>query len=353
MADRHPLIANPNTNRIEELSFGDNLNLSGNTVSGITTISADKFIGNLKGVSDSSKQLIDASNILSGTISSQRLSGYYPISVNYANFVDAGNLINGTVPSGVLSGDYDINITGTAQTSNYLQNAANINEGIISANRLTGVYNISITGSSYNTEITSGIVIGKIDNNQNYYLNFSTPSLFDYTTESYVDLVYKDGNDKLVYNPAFNRLGIGTSSPEYNVDVVGDINATNYFGAGANIIGIVTTNSLNIGLDVGISTTRTIVATIAETTIDSFSILTFRSAKIQIQITQGTNYQITDLLVIHNGVGASLVECGSIATNQYLGNFSAIVSGNDCLVRVSMNTSSSATIKVLSQRFSI
>ena len=162
-----------------------------------------------------------------------------------------------------------------------------------------------------------------------------------------------------------------------NINTAGVITATSFSGSGANLTalnasnissgtlnnsrlpqdinvsGIVTTNSLNIGLDVGISTTRTVLATIAETTIDSFSILTFRSAKIQIQITQGTDYQISDLLVIHDGVEASLVECGSIATNQYLGNFSAIVSGNNCLVRVSMNTSSSATIKLLSQRFTI
>jgi hypothetical protein len=112
-------------------------------------------------------------------------------------------------------------------------------------------------------------------------------------------------------------------------------------------------NSYNVGTDVGISTTRTTVATTAATTIDSFAIATFRSARVQVQITQGTNYQTSDVLIIHNGTTANIVEYGSIATNDYLGTFSSTVSGGNCLLQINMSSATSSTVKVLSQRITV
>ena len=111
--------------------------------------------------------------------------------------------------------------------------------------------------------------------------------------------------------------------------------------------------TINIGTDVGISTTRTTVATTAVTTIDSFATATFRSTRAQVQITQSTNYQASDVLIIHDGTTASIVEYGSIATNDYLGTFSASVSGGNCLLRINMSSATSATVKVLSQRITV
>jgi hypothetical protein len=129
-------------------------------------------------------------------------------------------------------------------------------------------------------------------------------------------------------------------------------NAPNTF-TDLNVTGITTTTSLNIGADVGISTTRTTVATTAATTIDSFAIATFRSARVQVQITQSTNYQTSDVLIIHNGTTADVVEYGAIATNDYLGTFSAIVSGGNCLLQINMSSATSSTVKVLSQRITV
>ena len=111
--------------------------------------------------------------------------------------------------------------------------------------------------------------------------------------------------------------------------------------------------TINIGTDVGISTTRTTVATTAVTTIDSFATATFRSTRAQVQITQSTNYQASDVLIIHDGTTASIVEYGSIATNDYLGTFSASVSGGNCLLGINMSSATSATVKVLSQRITV
>ena len=121
-------------------------------------------------------------------------------------------------------------------------------------------------------------------------------------------------------------------------------------------IGIGTTNptaKLSIGSVSGFQDTITTVATTAVTTIDSFATATFRSTRAQVQITQSTNYQASDVLIIHDGTTASIVEYGSIATNDYLGTFSASVSGGNCLLRINMSSATSATVKVLSQRITV
>ena len=143
---------------------------------------------------------------------------------------------------------------------------------------------------------------------------------------------YTDGN-----------IGIGTTTPTSKLTVIGDV----------LVSGVLTANSYNVGADVGISTTRTTVATTAATTIDSFAIATFRSARVQVQITQSTNYQTSDVLIIHNGTTADVVEYGSIATDDYLGTFSSTVSGGNCLLQINMSSATSSTVKVLSQRITV
>lgn len=112
-------------------------------------------------------------------------------------------------------------------------------------------------------------------------------------------------------------------------------------------------STINIGTAARISTTITTVATTAATTINSFATATFRSARIQVQITQSTNYQESDILIIHDGTTAAIVEYGSIATNEYLGTFSASISGGNCLLIITMNSATSATVKVLLQSITV
>ena len=138
------------------------------------------------------------------------------------------------------------------------------------------------------------------------------------------------------------------TSPTLVTPVLGAATATS-----VTVSGAITANSYNVGTAVGISTTITTVATTAVTTIDSFATATFRSTRAQVQITQSTNYQASDVLIIHDGTTASIVEYGSIATNDYLGTFSASVSGGNCLLRINMSSATSATVKVLSQRITV
>jgi hypothetical protein len=111
------------------------------------------------------------------------------------------------------------------------------------------------------------------------------------------------------------------------------------------------TDTGNARLDVegvlGVDTTVTGITTTTATTIDILPIVTYRSARFQVQITQSSDYQSTDLMVIHNGTTANLVEYGSIATNDYLATFSSTISGSNLLLQASMVSAGIATVKVV------
>jgi hypothetical protein len=149
-----------------------------------------------------------------------------------------------------------------------------------------------------------------------------------------------------------NETGSGAlvfaTSPTLVTPTLGAASATSLTASGA-----VTANTYNVGTDAGISTTRTTVATTAATTIESFAIATYRSARIQVQITQGTNYQASDILVIHNGSTANLIEYGSVATNDYLGDFTATISGGNVLLQINMVSATSATVKTITQKITV
>jgi hypothetical protein len=96
--------------------------------------------------------------------------------------------------------------------------------------------------------------------------------------------------------------------------------------------------------------TNTTVATTYITTIDSITVATYRSARIQIQITQGSNYQVSDVLLIHDGTTASIIEYGTLATGSTLGTYSATISSGNALLQVNMGSATSSSVKVLSYR---
>jgi hypothetical protein len=159
-------------------------------------------------------------------------------------------------------------------------------------------------------------------------------------------------NDGKLFTRKYN-VGIGSTVTLLNVWTE-NIGGGAYYNNGN--IGINTSlpsSPLSVGGVYGLDTNITTISTTSPTTIDSFSAATYRSSRAQIQITQGTDYQASDVLVIHDGFTANVIEYGSIATNDYLGTFSVTISGENCLLQINMESSSSATVKVLSQKITI
>lgn len=79
--------------------------------------------------------------------------------------------------------------------------------------------------------------------------------------------------------------------------------------------------------------------------IDSFQASQFRSAKYLVQVTSGTDYHTTEILLIHNGTTVHMTEYASIFDNAELATFDAdIASGYVRLLATPTNTGSSIRV---------
>ena len=117
-------------------------------------------------------------------------------------------------------------------------------------------------------------------------------------------------------------------------------------------IGVVTARS---GIELGAGSITPIIAIEAATStttttsasnIDTFVAATFRSAQYQIQITQGSNYHVTTLNVLHDGTDVYLNEFGTIRTAAALATFDADIDSGNVRVRATPTTDSSTVFKL-------
>lgn len=116
--------------------------------------------------------------------------------------------------------------------------------------------------------------------------------------------------------------------------VSGDTISINSFGA-AHIIDDVNASSL--------TTTSTNQA------IDSFSKLSYRTAKYIVQLTQNSRYHSQEVLLIHDGSTVSMVEYADLFTDSDLGTLDADISGNNVRLLVSPNyTNTNVRVKRVS-----
>ncbi len=336
------------------------LTVNGNVnVSGVVT--ATTFVGGLTGTASSTTNIPNLTGDISSVNTTTTLAtvnsnvGTFGSSVSIPSItVNAKGLITGITTNSITVGDGTLTLStsGTglsgsasftanqsgAATFTVTSNATNANtaSAIVardaSGNFSAGTITASLTGTATTTTNIPNLT-GAITSNN------TTTSLGSFTSANLATaLTDETGSGAAVF----------ATSPTLVTPVLGAATATSINASGA-----ITANSYNVGTDVGISTTRTTVATTAVTTIDSFATATFRSTRAQVQITQSTNYQASDVLIIHDGTTASIIEYGSIATNDYLGTFSASVSGGNCLLRINMSSATSATVKVLSQRITV
>ena len=112
----------------------------------------------------------------------------------------------------------------------------------------------------------------------------------------------------------------------------GSANNTTYWdtsGAEVNAVGNVTVASANTA-----------------TTVDTMSTSTYRSAKYVVQVTNGTNYQVMEALMISNGTTATITTYGTVQTNGNLGVLAATQSGGNVTLQfIATNTSNIVRVK--------
>jgi hypothetical protein len=135
------------------------------------------------------------------------------------------------------------------------------------------------------------------------------------------------------------------ATPPGGSDTQIQYNSSSTFGGSAGLIFTVASNTVTVGntvntrnvifanatTNVAISSTNTYTfASGAAAIVDAFAAATYRSVEYTIQLTSGSNYQMTKILGVHNGTDTFITEYGSISNSTTpVGTFTAgLASGN-------------------------
>ena len=237
----------------------------------------------------------------------------------------------------------------------------------------TGYANTT-TAYGYYSTLTNSNVNGSIGTRYGYYSTASNSG----TVTNHYNFYATGSNTGTItnyYGLYLNATTGGTITNKYGV-YQADATANNYFAGVATlaanpILNGGTTNGLTYldgsksltsgsaltfdGTNLGIntssvlaSTTFTTSTTTANQIIYSMPTATYRSAKLMVQMTSSTSYQVTELLIIHDGTNAFMTQYGDIATTgTSLGTFdSSITSGN--LNLLFTPTNAATTVKLSS-----
>ena len=143
------------------------------------------------------------------------------------------------------------------------------------------------------------------------------------------------------------KIPVGTTAQRPASSVDGDIryNSTlnSYEGYGNSAWG-----GLGGGTEVDTSVSST-----SATNVTTFAHASYRSASIRAQIVQGSAYQVGRYLVIHDGTTVTVVEEAAVATGSMLGTFSGAINGGNLEFKVTMGSSSSATVTVIVDKITV
>ncbi len=159
--------------------------------------------------------------------------------------------------------------------------------------------------------------------------------------------IHNTGNAAFVGVVTAGRgFAIGIQSASLDVAKNVGISTLNFIGAGNTFK--VTGQTLDISIagggGGGVTAVETAVSSTSATSTGTFAKATYRSAAVIAQITQGSAYQVGRYLVIHDGTTVTTVEESAVATGSMLGTFEGVINGSNVEFRVTMSSSSSATV---------
>ena len=126
------------------------------------------------------------------------------------------------------------------------------------------------------------------------------------------------------------NVGIGTATPSQKLHVVGNTIITGSTEIGDSLQGTA-----------ALTTTST-----TQTSMFTFAIATYRSAKIVLQASSGSNMQVTELLMVHNGTNIFTTEYGIIKTAANVFTVDTDISSGNARILVTSATATSTSYKL-------
>ncbi len=306
------------------------LDVRGGTRLGNLSVSSAGVVTAVSGVvtyygDGSNLTLLDGSNIASGTISSERLSGTYDISITGSiagTNVDTTNL--------TVSNSAQFGPAGSGTTFVKIDNAGNLN--------VSGIGTISTLQLGITTVGVSSIL-----DEDNMVSDSDTALATQQSIKAYVDteidalsLTVKDdqtgsaltvdlSSETLIIEGTTNEiettlteLGGSSTDKKIKVGLPNDVTVANIVTANAGFANTMTYSNTLIG--VGNTTDQIILHS-------DLAVNTYRSVEYSIQITQGSNFHFTKLLALHDGSNAYLTEYGTVFNTSNLVTFDVDVAG--------------------------
>ena len=241
------------------------------------------------------------------------VSGRTANTTNAANaaFIDKGELAINLADRKVFSSDSSNNIFEVGS------NLSSLAVTTVVANGSSGTAGQVLTSNG------SGVYWGVGGGGGNTYASIAT---YTYTIASNTTVITgaDDNTDVLSYTAGLESVYLNGSKQVLTTDYLatnsGAITFTSNVFA-ADVVEIVSVTP-QLSVIVADSNTRT-TNTTSNTTVDSFSAANYRSAKYYVQITSGTDYHVTEVLLIHDGTEVYITEYGTVYSNTSLGNVSA------------------------------
>lgn len=171
-----------------------------------------------------------------------------------------------------------------------------------------------------------------------------TPNLYETVNVNGTLLIPTTPTDILSLQPK-NYISLQANTITNTIEIDETLSSQVVFNTGGTITGDLTVNGATKSLYAEQTSNTFTLATLSQTTIDSFNINNFRTAKYLVQVTQGTKYHATEFMLIHNGTNVNAIEYATVTTDGELGTFDADINTGLVRLRFTATNTNSRTIK--------
>lgn len=247
-----------------------------------------------------------------------------------ASFIDKGELAINLADRKVFSSDASNTLFEVGS------NLSSLSVGTIVANGSVGTAGKVLTSSG------SGIYWGEGGGaTANVYASVLT---YTYTVSSNTTVITgaDDGSQVLSYTSGLESVYLNGSKQILTTDYLAPNSAAITFTSNlisGDVVQVVAPIPALEYIQGGSNSVNT--STTANNVVDSFPKSIYRSAKYYVQITSGSDYHVSEVLLIHDGSDVFITEYGTIYTNTALGNVSAAINSANVELLVAPTNSSS------------
>lgn len=165
------------------------------------------------------------------------------------------------------------------------------------------------------------------------------------------ELAINFGDGKLYYGNNTNHvIQLDTVTEPSGLDGEIQFNSLGSFGASSGLkyntsTSTLSTDRISVNTNAFLETTSITTSNVSQITFNSWSSTTYRSAKYFVQMTSGSDYNVIELSMVHDGANVYLTQYGEIKTTaNSLGTFDASISTGTLSVLFTP-TFSSTTVK--------